>query len=114
MLVDFAYLLKETFRESDVLGRLGGDEFAVLATQADASVLDGALQRLEHAVHAHNRDAGHEYDIEYSVGTLEFDRSRHEGIADLMAEADRLMYEHKSRKCADGDPRAAPPHEAVA
>ncbi len=94
-LMSFARVLKQTFRESDVLGRIGGDEFAILATNVDRDSLAVALNRLEDAVREHNEEAGRGYDILYSVGAVQLDSARHASIEDLMAEADTLMYEQK-------------------
>jgi diguanylate cyclase (GGDEF)-like protein len=94
-LVAFAGLLRRTFRESDVLGRVGGDEFAVLLTDTGAEGLDKTLQRLQEAVDRHNQDERRGYDIIYSVGTVSFDAERHADFADLMHEADALMYARK-------------------
>lgn len=97
-LTNFAQLLKQTFRESDVLGRLGGDEFAVLLTNASMDELDKMLQRLKQTVEAHNQESRRGYDIVYSVGAVQSDTTRHANVADLMAEADALMYERKKQK----------------
>lgn len=97
-LVSFANLLKQTFRESDVIARLGGDEFAVLATNHRDFELDNVLGRFACAVDTYNRSAGRVYDLVYSVGVVEFDPQRHKGIAELTAHADSLMYERKQQR----------------
>jgi len=94
-LTSFAALLKQTFRESDVVGRLGGDEFAVLLTDTDAASQASAVARLERVVAEHNTATQRGYDILYSVGAVEMDPERHATIEALMADADALMYEHK-------------------
>jgi diguanylate cyclase (GGDEF)-like protein len=100
-LTNFAELLKQTFRESDVIGRLGGDEFAVLLTNADMKELESTLQRLQQAVEELNHKARRGYAIVYSVGSVPFDAARHADVAELMAEADALMYERKRQKRRD-------------
>jgi diguanylate cyclase (GGDEF)-like protein len=97
-LTNFAGLLKETFRESDVVGRLGGDEFVVLLTNASEKELGNTLQRLQQAVTEYNEKARRGYDILYSVGAVQFDAARHSDIAELLAEADALMYERKRQR----------------
>jgi diguanylate cyclase (GGDEF)-like protein len=94
-LTAFAGLLKQVFRESDVVGRLGGDEFVVLMTNAAAPDCGAALDRLHEAVDAHNRAAQRGYDIRYSAGMLEYARAQHASVDDLLAGADSLMYERK-------------------
>ena len=94
-LTSFSQLLKETFRDSDVIGRLGGDEFAVLVTNADKSELDASLERLRSNLEIFNQKVQRGYDLLYSVGTVPFDPARHTCVADLMADADALMYQQK-------------------
>lgn len=96
----FAGILKDTFRHSDVVARLGGDEFAVLFTGADSGEVSQALQRLHAAIDDYNRQAPHGYTLGYSVGTVPFDSARHAGIAELVADADGRMYEHKRQRQA--------------
>jgi len=97
-LLSYAGLLKETFRNSDVLGRLGGDEFAVLATNVGKDELAPALARLREAMDAHNRTSQRGYELRYSVGAVQFDAARHANVAALMAEADALMYAQKQQR----------------
>lgn len=114
-LTNFAELLKQTFRESDVVGRLGGDEFAVLLTNANREDLNNTLYRLRHTVDQHNHKARRGYDIVYSVGAVEFDATRHADIAELMAEADALMYEQKKQgRRGDGTNRGSIAHTQAA
>ena len=96
-LVSFAQLLSQTFRDSDVVARLGGDEFAVLAIDVGKQDLEIALGRLQFKLDRHNREAGIKYELNYSVGVLSFDPRRHADIAEVISEADRLMYEQKFR-----------------
>ena len=107
-LTDFARLLKESFRESDVLGRIGGDEFAVLLTSTNMVEVDITLQRLQQTIEAHNQAARRGYEIIFSVGAVEFDAARHNGVADLMAEADTLMYERKKNQRREDSPGQSP------
>ena len=37
VLIDVAYILKKTFRESDIIARFGGDEFVVLSLETPES-----------------------------------------------------------------------------
>jgi len=102
-LTSFAQLLKQSFRESDVVARLGGDEFAVLLTNSGSDELNSTLDRLQQSVDDHNRQAQRGYDIVFSVGAVAFDAARHADMAQLMAEADTLMYEQKRKRHAEHD-----------
>ncbi len=107
-LTDFAQLLKKTFRESDVLGRMGGDEFSVLLTNVSKKELDKTLRRLQQSVETHNHESCRGYEIAYSVGAVQYDAARHTDFAQLMAEADTLMYEQKKQKHAGNSADQAP------
>lgn len=96
----FAGQLRQSLRDSDVIGRLGGDEFVALLTSTDAAQCNATLARLETAIDAINAHAARGYDIAYSVGTVEFDAQRHDGTAALLAEADNAMYANKASRKA--------------
>ena len=102
-LMNFAKMLKQTFRESDVIGRLGGDEFAVLLSNASNEEWNIALHRLRKTIDQYNNTVQRGYDITYSVGAVQFDASRHTDIGDLLSEADTLMYVNKKQKDKGGD-----------
>lgn len=93
----FARLLVEGFREADVIARPGGDEFVVLCADCPESEVPAMVARLSGQVDRYNREAARGYDIRFSVGTVAFDPARHAAIGDVIAEADRMMYEKKAR-----------------
>jgi diguanylate cyclase (GGDEF)-like protein len=99
-LVAFSALLMKIFRDSDVLGRLGGDEFVVLATNCTNAESQAAVQRLQQAVDAHNRDSRRGYEIRFSVGDVAYAQAQHASIDALLAEADARMYERKRERQA--------------
>lgn len=101
-LVAFAGLLREAFRESDVIGRIGGDEFVAMLTGASHDESVDAIQRLRELMDAHNATGGRGYDLCYSVGEVAFDPDEHPTIAELLAEADTAMYAHKQQSKAGG------------
>ncbi len=94
-LAAFAEVMRGVMRDSDVIGRLGGDEFVALLTQADGVETANVLHRLESALRTRNASQQRGYDIEYSVGQIQFDPARHGSVAELLAEADIAMYAHK-------------------
>ena len=65
-LIDTAAILKNSFRESDIIARLGGDEFAVAALEEPIS--DGVLTaRLQQNIAHHNVTAKRPYTISLST-----------------------------------------------
>lgn len=97
-LLEMASILKETFRESDIIGRMGGDEFAVAAFNAvdeNAAVLGS---RLEDSIARYNHMEKRKYHLSLSVGVVCFDPENPRLLDELIAEADKLMYEKKKGK----------------
>lgn len=97
-LVEAAVVLKETFRKSDVIGRMGGDEFAVLATGAADERGDVLANRLRNALEARGRSKPGKYTLSLSIGVAQSDPENPSSLDELMAQADRSMYERKRAK----------------
>jgi two-component system cell cycle response regulator len=93
-LIDVASLLKETFRDSDLVGRVGGDEFCVLLIGSDREA-QTSVRRLQEAVEGHNRTADRPYELSLSIGMAAFSPDAPCSAADLMTKADESMYEAK-------------------
>lgn len=91
----FSNILRDVFRESDVVGRMGGDEFAVLLTRSSAKDCESTLHTLRQAVTDYNNRATRGYNLEFSCGFVEYDAQKHQSIEDMLAEADSLMYQQK-------------------
>jgi diguanylate cyclase (GGDEF)-like protein len=96
-LSETAELLKETFRETDVIGRVGGDEFAVAGQFSDFAV-SLAVQRLQAASAQRNATAGQRVQLSLSIGHVTSALTEHQSLAALLAKADQSMYEEKRRK----------------
>ena len=95
-LVRTADALEQAFRDSDLLARLGGDEFAALAVDAENEGEQTILGRLEDSL----RNSGHDeatVKLSLSVGVARFDPKKPATLGELMAEADRAMYEQKRK-----------------
>lgn len=93
-LVRTADALEAAFRDSDVLARLGGDEFAVLALEASGENEEAILLRLEERLMDSNAKEMR-YELSLSVGVARFDPQHGVELGELMAQADRAMYEKK-------------------
>jgi diguanylate cyclase (GGDEF)-like protein len=97
-LIEVASILKEVFRESDIIARIGGDEFAVLGIAAQNSDIGAFESRLHDEVDIHNAYENREYPISLSVGIASSDHEKHYSLDELMSRADTLMYEQKRSK----------------
>lgn len=106
-LQDASRILKETFREADIIGRMGGDEFAVLALDMDGVEPDLLIDRLEKALQAFRQGEERPYRLSISMGFAEYDPSRPISLDQLFAEADQRMYEEKRKKNKTGSGQAA-------
>jgi len=97
-LVEAATVLKETFRTSDIIARLGGDEYAALAvgiTDANSKIITARLQSL---IDRRNNQENRRYRLSISAGCSYYDPENPCSIDELMASADKLMYEQKQKK----------------
>lgn len=97
----FAKSLLKSFRSADVVARLGGDEFVVMVASmpGDKVLSERALESMKERIDAVQSKFARKLD--WSVGVVPFDKARHAGVDELLAEADKRMYDDKSRKTSD-------------
>ena len=95
---DMAGLMRDTFRDSDVVGRIGGDEFVALVTEGSPFRSDGIIQRLQTALVGFNADSGRSYILSASIGVARYDPDSPTAIDNLVNRADTQMYENKQRR----------------
>ncbi|MDX6718174.1 MAG: hypothetical protein QOJ63_428 [Solirubrobacteraceae bacterium] len=90
-----AALLRQRMRETDVVARLGGDEFAVLLPRMDHLSAQKLADTLVEAVRDHGVPVGGRHvSMTVSIGVAMLGESD-PGGAELLAEADRAMYDAK-------------------
>jgi len=97
-LIRVADLLRETFRQSDIIARIGGDEFAVMALEASEENEAHLIKRLRARVREVNQENGEPYDLSVSVGAARFSGEGAMRLEDLLAEVDEAMYQEKWSK----------------
>jgi diguanylate cyclase (GGDEF)-like protein len=97
ILVETGELIKGIFRESDIVGRIGGDEFAVVC-QCDKVAMAIACGRLVDASVARNSGAGRRFPFSFSMGYVTSNGHTHLSLQELLAQADKAMYEEKRQK----------------
>ncbi|GAB4155410.1 MAG: hypothetical protein Fur0046_35340 [Cyanobacteria bacterium J069] len=92
-----AEVLRQTFRESDLLARLGGDEFAVLApgTSDDWERLQTRLQTW---IARFNQQDHPPFVLSMSVGSHPYASNETRSLEEILALADMQMYEQKRLK----------------
>ncbi len=97
-LIELADILKKTFRSSDIIARIGGDEFTVLLNEPNPDVDNVITNHYMQNLQTFNDRSERPYTLSASLGIAHFDPAHPTSIDDLLAKADKLMYEHKSRK----------------
>jgi diguanylate cyclase (GGDEF)-like protein/PAS domain S-box-containing protein len=97
-LIDVGYILKKTFRESDIIARFGGDEFVVLSLETPESSADVLTNRLTEHMTYHNKYENRSYRLSVSIGIARYDPENPLSLHDLLIRADRVMYENKKDK----------------
>ena len=101
-LIETADILRNNFRQSDIIARIGGDEFVVFPVGTSADCVDKILGRLEKALEAYNVENNSGYSLSISAGISFYDPELPCTIDDLLAAADRSMYERKINKPLPG------------
>ncbi len=97
-LIETAELLRDVFRESDIIARIGGDEFVVLALEETEPADEVFAARLRAAVTRHNTRTRRVYPLAISIGVATYDPADPCALDELMQRADRLMYVEKRGK----------------
>ena len=95
---EVALILKETFRESDVISRIGGDEFAILVELSDTNDEVFIENRLNKYLDMINSQEHRRYTLKLSVGMVRYDPDNPCNIEELLSRSDKLMYDHKKSK----------------
>ncbi len=97
-LVEAVGLLREVFRDSDIIARLGGDEFVVLAIDAAEAKVATLSRRLREKLQARNARPDIAYRVSFSLGISRYDPDKPCSLQELLTSADRKMYQDKSSK----------------
>ena len=95
-LMDTAEILKNTFREADVIGRLGGDEFAVLMTEIYLDNIETVIRgHIQESLEVFNKKRKRQYKLSLSTGFSYFDPDMPYSINKLLNIADASMCKDK-------------------
>ena len=94
-LIEIAYILRGTFRQSDVVARIGGDEFVVLAIDAQKAQTETLTARLQENLDRWNREPNRGYRLSLSSAVVEYDPTSPCSLEELLNRGDRLIYQRK-------------------
>jgi diguanylate cyclase (GGDEF)-like protein/PAS domain S-box-containing protein len=97
-LVEAAELMKEAFRDSDIIARLGGDEFAALTIDVAEGHVAALGRRLRERIEARNAREETPFRLSFSLGVARYDPDRPCSLQELLTQADRQMYQDKTEK----------------
>jgi diguanylate cyclase (GGDEF)-like protein len=104
MITEGAFVLRETFRASDLIARMGGDEFCVLFAAESYHSAKIALTRLKNNVDRANDQEERPFRLSFSAGVAMFDPEDPCTLDRLIALADEQMYVRK-RAAKNREPR---------
>jgi diguanylate cyclase (GGDEF)-like protein len=91
-------ILRDSFRDSDVITRIGGDEFAVLLLQKIGISIEILATRLQDNLDAWNSMNKGKYRISVTAGLALYNPNSPSSIEELLEEADQNMYQGKKKK----------------
>jgi diguanylate cyclase (GGDEF)-like protein len=100
-------ILRDTFRQDDIVSRIGGDEFVVLTRIHNLDSLPEIEKRLTKAFDDYNVASGKAYGVGCSLGGYVIPIDSRETLDDVLAQADRLLYASKRRKRAQREGRSS-------
>jgi diguanylate cyclase (GGDEF)-like protein len=98
VLVEIAYILKDNYRESDIIARIGGDEFVVIPVGSEGDDTAVITARLKKCIEVHNAKVTHRYKVSISAGISYYDPLNPCSVHELLARGDQAMYEQKNLK----------------
>ncbi len=96
-LIRAAEILEKSFRRSDIVARLGGDEFVVLAMETGDGCEETIQRRIAKNLRS-TKNMGCGCELSLSVGVARFNPKQAVSLAELMSEADKVMYEQKRKR----------------
>jgi len=91
-------LIKSIMREVDIICRMGGDEF--LLAVVDSSLKEAPLirKRVNEKLAQLNHKIEKDYQIQFSIGFVEYSPSYPRNLEELIGIADQEMYKEKNKK----------------
>lgn len=93
-----AKIIRQTFRDSDLLARLGGDEFVILVTEAQPDGGEALKTRLQRSFKNYNRRETTSFELAFSIGAASFDPAEPVALEELIDAASQAMTANRLSK----------------
>ncbi|MEA2021588.1 MAG: PAS domain S-box protein [Candidatus Caldatribacteriota bacterium] len=97
-IIKIANLFQSTLREVDIVIRMGGDEFLLIFPDNSLKEVSLIINRLQNNLSKLNKSIKKNYQIKFSMGFSEYLPDKPKTLDELIAIADRRMYEEKKNK----------------
>lgn len=95
---EIAKILRESFRESDIIARLGGDEFTIFVEDSISWDTEIPVNRLRENLRRYNGQKLQPYELSLSIGVICVMPEDNSSIEELLIKADQVMYKNKKQK----------------
>ena len=87
-------VLKEVFRQTDIVGRLSGDEFGVVSIGMDLAFIEKIRAKIDELDKKYSEMNSLPFELSISIGAAKFD-AENTDLAELLKKADTDLYEQK-------------------
>jgi diguanylate cyclase (GGDEF)-like protein/PAS domain S-box-containing protein len=91
VLATVAQVLRETFRDSDIIGRIGGDEFVVVALDVTIDTAQSMITKLRERL----KNCDFPFEVSLACGVVDYNPENDPTFTQLLKQADHAMYEDK-------------------
>jgi len=97
VLQEVAKLLQQQVRESDIVVRYGGDEFLLVLVETNGEIEEVKQRILAEVARRNKTNPVFDFPVTFSIGTAYWNPDGSRSVDDVLAEADKRMYEEKGR-----------------
>lgn len=97
-IIEMATVLKNCFRDSDVIARIGGDEFVVFTVETNCTDMEIITARLQNSLKTYNETSANDFKLSASCGKALYDPDKPYSLDELLMQADKDMYKQKSNR----------------
>ncbi len=93
----FAEITRQAIREDEVFSRYGGDEFVLILPDCPLNIAKEIEGRILGGIDKFNKTAGKKFEVNVSIGAIEYNSECNMTTDELIKKADEIMYENKRK-----------------